>query len=102
MYFDLEDRRPDTPILDRPLTRLEQILLTIIGYLLVVIGLIVYPKLPFVKAAEAARLQKLEQQRKLQEERLNDRMQFAFAMPKVEMQRMPQRPKVLSDESHTA
>ena len=24
MYFDFEDRRPDTPILDRPLTRLEQ------------------------------------------------------------------------------
>jgi hypothetical protein len=54
MYFDFEDRRPDTPLLDRPLTRLEQILLTIIAYLLIVIGLIVYPKLPFVKAAQAA------------------------------------------------
>jgi TonB family protein len=102
MYFDFEDHRPDTPLLDRPLTRLEQILLTIIAYLLIVIGLIVYPKLPFVKAAEAARLQKLEEQRKRQQELLQDRMQFAFAMPKVQIQRLPQRPKVLSDESHTA
>jgi TonB family protein len=101
MYFDFEDRRPDTPLLDRPLTRLEQVLLTIIAYLLVVIGLIVYPRLPFVRAAEAARLEKLQEQQK-QRDALQDHMQYAFAMPKVEIQRMPQRPKVLSDESHTA
>src|SRR6188474_910471 len=102
MYFDFEDHRPDTPLLARPLTRLEQILLTIIAYLLIVISLIVYPRLPFVKAAQAARLEKLEQERKRQQEILQDRMQFAFAMPKVEQQRLPPRPKVLSDESHTA
>src|SRR3954466_5133675 len=101
MYFDLEDRRPDTPLLDRPLTRLEQVLLTIIAYLLVVIGMIVYPRLPCVRAAEAARLEKLQEQQK-QRDALQDHMQYAFAMPKVEIQRMPQRPKVLSDESHTA
>lgn len=102
MYFDFEDHRPDTPLLARPLTRLEQMLLTIIAYLLIVISLIVYPRLPFVKAAQAARLEKLEQERKRQQELLQDRMQFAFAMPKVEQQRLPPRPKVLSDESHTA
>ena len=103
MYFDFEDRRPDTPLLDRPLTRLEQILLTIIAYLLIVIGLIVYPKLPFVKAAEAARLEKLEQERKrLEDLRRQEPMIYAFAMPKIERQRIPERPKVLSDESHTA
>src|SRR4029078_11250998 len=103
MYFDFEDRRPDTPLLDRPLTRLEQILLTIIAYLLIVIGLIVYPKLPFVKAAEAARLEKLEQEGKPMEDlRHPEPMVYAFAMPKIERQRIPERPKVLSDESHTA
>ena len=54
MYFDLEDRRPDTPLLERPLTRLEQILLTIIAYLLLVIAVIITPHLPFYKAYEAA------------------------------------------------
>jgi TonB family protein len=101
MYFDFEDRRPDTPILDRPLTRLEQVLLTIIGYLLIVIALIVYPKLPFVKAAEAARKQALERQRELLEAQ-REPMQFVFAKPKVELQRPPDRPKYLSDETHRA
>lgn len=101
MYFDFEDHRPDTPLLDRPLTRLEQILLTIVAYLLIVIGVITYPKLPFVKAAEAARLEKLEEQRKQRDE-LREPMQFAFAMPKIERQRVPEKPKFLSDESHVA
>ena len=65
MYFDFEDHRPDTPLLDRPLTRLEQILLTIIAYLLIVISMIIYPRLPFVKAAQAARLE--EEQREFKE-----------------------------------
>ena len=101
MYFDLEDRRPDTPILDRPLTRLEQVLLTIIAYLLIVIGLIVYPKLPFVKAAQAARLKELQQQRERIEAQ-REPMQFVFAKPRVELQRPPDRPKYLSDETHRA
>src|SRR5215831_8159948 len=101
MYFDLEDRRPDTPILDRPLTRLEQVLLTIIGYLLIVIAIIIYPKLPFVKAAEAARLKALEQKRE-QLEAMREPVQFVFAKPKVEVERVPERPKFLSDESHKA
>src|SRR5215813_13701780 len=101
MYFDFEDHRPETPILDRPLTRLEQILLTIIAYLLIVIALIVYPKLPFVRAAELARKQALEKQRQ-QLEAMREPMQFVFAKPRVELQRMPDRPKYLSDESHKA
>jgi len=101
MYFDLEDRRPDTPILERPLTKLEQILLTIIGYLLIVIAVIVYPRLPFVKAAELARKQELERQRQ-QIEAMRQPMQFVFAKPKVELQRPPDRPKYLSDETHRA
>jgi TonB family protein len=101
MYFDLEDRRPDTPILDRPLTRLEQILLTIIAYLLLVIGMIVYPRLPFVRAMEAARLKELEQKRE-QLEAMREPMQFVFAKPKVEIEKLPDKPKFLSDESHKA
>jgi len=101
MYFDFEDHRPETPILERPLTRLEQILITIIAYLLIVIGLIVYPRLPFVKAAEAARLERLQEERKLQEAR-REPMEYVFAMPKIQIERLPPRPKYLSDESHTA
>jgi outer membrane biosynthesis protein TonB len=101
MYFDFEDHRPETPILERPLTRLEQLLITIIAYLLIIIGLIIYPRLPYVKAMEAARLQKLEEMRKQQEQE-REPMQYVFAMPKVQIERLPKRPKYLSDESHTA
>jgi outer membrane biosynthesis protein TonB len=101
MYFDFEDHRPETPLLERSLTRLEQILLTVIAYLLIVIALIVYPRLPFVKAAEAARLQRLEEARKLEDAR-RDPMEYVFAMPKVQIERLPRKPKYLSDESHTA
>ena len=104
MYFDFEDHRPDTPLLDRPLTRLEQMLLTVIAYLLILIGLIVYPRLPFVKAAEAARLHKLEEQRKQQErENLRDRAQFVFVKPRVEIEtKVPPKLAELSDRTRRA
>jgi outer membrane biosynthesis protein TonB len=101
MYFDLEDRRPDTPVLDRPLTRLEQILLTIIGYLLIVIAVIIMPRLPFVKAYEAAQKERLEKIRQQQLE-IQKPIQYVFSIPKVQLERIPPRPKFLSDESHTA
>jgi TonB family protein len=104
MYFDFEDHRPDTPLLDRPLTRLEQMLLTVIAYLLILIALIVYPRLPFVKAAEAARLEKLEEQRKQQEqENLRDRAQFVFVQPRVEIEtKVPPKLAELSDRTRRA
>ena len=103
MYFDFEDHRPETPILERPLTRLEQMLLTIIVYLLIVIGVIVYPRLPFVKAAEAARLQKLEEQRAKQQDDPRDRAQFVFVQPRVEVEtRTPPKRAELSDRTRRA
>jgi TonB family protein len=102
MYFDFEDHRPETPILERPLTRLEQMLLTVIAYLLLVIGVIVYPRLPFVKEAEAARLQKLAEQQKQQED-LRERAQFVFVQPRVEVEtKVPPKLAELSDRTRRA
>jgi TonB family protein len=103
MYFDFEDHRPETPILERPLTRLEQILLTVIAYLLIVIALIVYPKLPFVRAAEAARLQKLEELRQKQQDDFRERAQFVFVQPRVEVEtKVPPKLAELSDRTRRA
>jgi len=101
MYFDLEDHRPDTPILERPLTGLEQFLLTVIAYLLLVIAMIITPRLPFYKAYQAAQKAKLEELRRQELEREKP-LQYVFSIPKVQIERLPQRPKFLSDESHTA
>lgn len=104
MYFDFEDHRPETPILERPLTRLEQMLLTVIVYLLIVIAVIVYPRLPFVKEAEAARLQKLDEQRKQQQQDdFRERAQFVFVQPRVEVEtKTPPKLAELSDRTRRA
>jgi len=98
MYFNFEDYRPDTPTLPRSLTRLEASLLTVVIYLSFVIVLLVWPNLPFVKAWEAERLQRLEKQQEevLQRQRENPR--FVFVAPRVDRQapKPPQRAE-LSD-----
>src|SRR5689334_19832037 len=97
MYFNFEDYHPDTPRLPRSLTRLEVGLLTLVFYLSVVIMLLVWPHLEFVKAWEAQRQQELvkiaeEQQRQRQAPR------FVFVQPRVDLQTPVPRPRAdLSD-----
>ena len=62
MYFDFEDYRPDIPTLDRSLTQLEIVLLTVVVHLLVIISILAWPNLargpersPVVAHAEAGR-----------------------------------------------
>ena len=85
MYFNFEDYRPDTPTLPRPLTRLEGVLLTIVVYLSLVILLLVWPNLPFVKAMEAKRQQQLVELEQKQLERQRENARFVFIAPKVDM-----------------
>jgi TonB family protein len=103
MYFDFEDYRPDIPTLDRSLTRLEIVLLTIIVHLLIVIMLIAWPHLAFVKAMYAAQEQKIEAQRLREQDDLRNRAQFVFVAPKVEIQtKMPPKLAELSDRNRRA
>ena len=86
MYFDFEDRRPDTPHLPQPLTRLEMVLLTIVFHLSLWILLLVGPHLPWVKAyeAELQRLQAEQQQKEIERQRESAR--FVFVQPRVDIQ----------------
>jgi TonB family protein len=103
MYFDFEDYRPDTPTLDRSLTQLEIVLLTIVVHLLILISIMAWPHLPFVKAMEAAQEQKLEEARLKEEENLRDRAQFVFVAPKVEVRtQVPPKLAELSDRDRRA
>ena len=85
MYFNFEDYRPDTPTLPRSLTRLEVSLLTIVIYLCLIIVLLVWPQLPFVKEWEAKRQQELVALEQKQLERQRDNARFVFIAPKVDM-----------------
>ena len=97
MYFDFWDNRPDTPRLSSPMTPREKGLLTVVVHLLFVILVLVWPELPWVKAAEARRQQELEarQQQLLEQPRESPR--FVFMQPRVEIQQAPPQRAELSD-----
>ena len=96
MYFNFEDYRPDTPTLPRSLTRLEVGLLTLVFYLSVVIVLLIWPHLPFVRAWEAERQQEIAKLAEQQRERQRDNARFVFVQPRAEM---PQKPPPRADLS---
>jgi outer membrane biosynthesis protein TonB len=103
MYFDFEDYRPEIPTLDRSLTQLEIVLLTIVVHLLVLISIMAWPHLAFVKAMYAAQEQRIEAQREKEQENLRDRAQFVFVAPKVEVRtQVPPKLAELSDRNRRA
>ena len=85
MYFNFEDYRPDTPTLPRSLTRLEVSLLTIVIYLCLIIVLLIWPQLPFVKEWEAKRQQELAALERKHIERQRDNARFVFIAPKMDV-----------------
>jgi TonB family protein len=103
MYFDFEDLRPETPTLDHPISGREAVLLTIIIHLGVVILLLVWPHLPFVKAMYARQEQALEDQKRRELEDLKSRAQFVFVEPKVDLEsKTPPKLANLSDKNRRA
>jgi outer membrane biosynthesis protein TonB len=103
MYFDFEDLHPDTPTMPRALTRLEQGLLTIIAYLLLVILALAWPHLPFVKEYEAQRQQQLEKLRQAELQRQRENARFVFVSPRLDLETKKPKPLAdLSDKSRRA
>lgn len=103
MYFDFEDYRPDIPTLDRSLTRLEIVLLTVVVHLLIIISILAWPNLAFVKAMYAEQEQKLAAQREKEQQELRDKAQFVFVAPKVEVRtQVPPKLAELSDQNRRA
>jgi len=86
MYFDFEDQRPDTPTIPRPLSRLEVVLLTIVVHMTLLILILVWPELPWVKAFEAQRQQVQAQLRQQELERQRENARFVFVQPRVDVQ----------------
>ena len=98
MYFNFEDFRPDTPTLPRSLTRLEVALLTIVFYLSVVILILVWPHLEFVKAWEAQRQQEMVKLAEEQLKRQRESARFVFVQPRVDL-KAPKPPPITGPET---
>jgi TonB family protein len=97
MYFDFWDNRPDTPRLGSPMTPREKGLATIVVHLLLIILILVWPEIPWVKEAQARRQRELEArlQEPVVEQRENPR--FVFMQPRLEMRTPPPERAELSD-----
>ena len=67
MYFDLEDRYIDAPSLDSAMSWREQVLLSLFVHLFVAAFILFFPMLPFVRAAEVARQERLMELAELQQ-----------------------------------
>ncbi len=88
MYFDLEDRRFDTPTIESAMSWREQSLLALFVHLLVAMLVFVVPQLQFVKDAAARREERLaqlveEQRIALLRER-QDAPDFMFVVPLID------------------
>jgi len=97
MYFNFEEDRPDTPTIARPISAREGVMLSIILHLVAVIFILVLPTLPFVQEAEAKRQQALEEQRRLEQERMRENARFVFVQPRIERPAPPPPRAELSD-----
>jgi TonB family protein len=103
MYFNFEDFRPDTPTLPRSLTRLEVGLLTVVFYLSVVILILVWPHLDFVKAWEAERQQQMVKMQQELLEKQRESPRFVFVQPRVDLKAPKPPPRAdLSDMDRKA
>ena len=96
MYFDFWDNRPETPRLSSPMTPREKGLTTIVIHLLLVILILVWPEIPWVKEAEARRQQEIEAA-ELQKVQEREPARFVFMQPRVEMRATPPQRAELSD-----
>jgi TonB family protein len=86
MYIDFEDYRPETPRVERALTGLEAVLITVIFHLLVVIGLLVMPELP-----QRPRVIPVDQARAA---RPRESPRFVFMQPRVDIPKPQPKPNV--------
>jgi TonB family protein len=86
MYLDFQDHRPDTPHLPRSLTRLEQVLLVVVGYLIIVVTYLVVPASVWQSAPAQPLLPPPEQMTRL-----------VHIEPLVDRPAPPKKPSDLSD-----
>lgn len=85
MYFDFGDGHPDLQRIPRALSTREEILTAIIVHLLVIIGILVVPRVPFMKAralaAEQARVARIA----AEQARRREQQPFMFVQPRLDV-----------------
>ena len=90
MLFDFEDRCFDTPTVDPAMSWREQVLLSLLMHVLVVLVVLFVPELSFVRDAEARRAAELAEQAELLAQAQRPAPQtdrpFIFVQPRVDLE----------------
>lgn len=107
MLFDFEDRCFDTPTLDSAMSWREQVLLSLLVHLLVVLAVLFVPELAFVQDAEVRRAERLAEQAELlalaQPQSPETDRPFIFVQPRVDLEAPDARPDApFSDQDRRA
>ena len=103
MYFDFEDHRPETPSIARPMSTREVGLITVNLHLVVLVGILLGPRLPFVQRIIEQRQAEAEVERTRQQEDLQrERPRFVFMQPRMERPVPPPQRAEMSDVDRRA
>ncbi len=89
MLINLDERRPEPPSIDTPMSRREGVILSMFLHAVAVVALLVAPQLPFVQRwqqeAEQARQEALREALELQQQQPQDQPRFVFVQPRLDM-----------------
>ncbi len=107
MLFDFEDRCFDTPTVDSAMSWREQVLLSGLIHLLVVLAVLFVPQLAFLRDAEARRAERLAEQAEMlaqaQMQAPQSDRPFIFVQPRVDLEAPDARADApLSDQDRRA
>lgn len=104
MYFDFDDRRPDTPTLDAPMSRREAAMLSVFLHVVALLLIVFVPRIPWVQAALVRAQQAVEQRVAEQMARAEqERARFVFVQPRVDTPALSPPPRVFfSDQDRVA
>ena len=107
MYFDLETSRPDTPTVDRAMSRRESLLISLLAHVVILLAIWIVPTLPFVQEAIKQRTEDMvrrqEQQLALQRQQEQEDRRIVFVEPLFDvLSPTPPEQGFLSDEDRVA
>jgi TonB family protein len=97
MYFDFEDHRPDTPTIGPSMSAREVVLITVNLHLLVLVGILLGPRIPFIQAIIQRQQQAQEEVRRQEIERQKENARFVFMSPRLQKPVPPPPRAELSD-----
>jgi TonB family protein len=103
VQLDLEDYRPEPPVIEGAISRREGVLLSVVVHVLAILAFMFGPKIPYFQRMEAARQAELARQLEMQQQQEKDQARFVYVVPKLDLQaKKPPARAEMSDKDRIA